>query len=99
MNQFKIPRCLTPQDFAGSTNVELHHFSDASDLGYGVVSYARVLDVEGRVHCNLLMSRSRVNPVKKMTVPRLELTASTVAVRINSIIQEHLGIELHYDLV
>ena len=32
-----------------------------------------------------------------MTVPCLELTASTVAVRLNSMIQQHLGVYLLLD--
>ena len=74
-----------------STGVELHHFVDVSDVGYGVVSYARYIDIVGSANSSLLMSRARVNPVKKITVPRLELTASTVAVRLDNMIQEHFG--------
>ena len=36
------------------------------------------------------MSRARVNPLKKITVPRLELTAATLAVRLNATIQIYL---------
>ena len=34
-----VPRCLKPILFGETTNVQLHHFSDASEYGYGVTSY------------------------------------------------------------
>ena len=56
------------------------HFSDASFDGYGVVSYLRLEDVNDGVHCSLVMAKSRVAPIKpNITIPRLELTAATVA--------------------
>ena len=91
LNQFLIPRCLHSYDLSEVIIVDLHHFADASDIGYGVVSYARFVYADGHISCCLLMSRARVNPGKKVTVPRLELTASTVAVRLNKMIQEPLG--------
>ncbi|XP_006815917.1 uncharacterized protein LOC102804413, partial [Saccoglossus kowalevskii] len=77
-----IPRCYKPTGFSQIQTVELHNFSDASLGGYGVASYLRLIDTNGTIHCSLLMGKSRVAPLKAMTVPRLELTAATVAVKI-----------------
>ncbi|CAG2214432.1 unnamed protein product [Mytilus edulis] len=42
--QLGIQRCVKPKDFGNITVCELHHFSDASTLGYGLCSYLRLID-------------------------------------------------------
>ena len=74
---------------------ELHHFSDASSKGYGECSYLRLVSKTGQVHCSLLMAKSRVSPLKAISIPRLELTAATVSVKVSSLLQK----ELEYPLV
>ena len=63
--------------------MELHHFADASIEGYGTASYLRLEDSDEKVHCSLVMGKSRVAPLKTVTVPRLELTAATLAVKVD----------------
>ena len=42
----------------------LHHFSDASEEGYGQSTYLRLLNVSVKIHCCFLMGKSRVTPKK-----------------------------------
>ena len=74
-----IPRCIKPPDFNVSA-VEFHHFADASTSGYGVCSYTRLTNSNGSVSVALVFAKSRVSPIKPITVPRLELTAAVLAV-------------------
>ena len=67
--------------------------SDASQVGYGRCSYLRLVDKNGRIHCSLVMGKARVAPLKTVTIPRLELTAATVSVKVASMLKE----ELDYD--
>jgi len=46
------------------TMVELHGFSDASELAYGACLYIRSIDVHGKITTKLLSSKSRVSPSK-----------------------------------
>ena len=76
-----VPRCFKTQNFGIVANMQLHHFADASNVGYGCTSYIRYLNVHGKISCSLILSRSRVAPLKRMTIPRMELTAAVVVVR------------------
>ncbi|KER30449.1 hypothetical protein T265_13163, partial [Opisthorchis viverrini] len=59
----------------------LHIFSDASEVGYGAVAYLRCESLR-QVDCSLLMGKARVAPLKSVTIPRLELQAAVLAVRL-----------------
>jgi len=58
------------------TKVELHWFSDASELAYGACFYIRSIDVHGKITTKLLCSKSRVAPLKRLSLSRLELCAA-----------------------
>ncbi|XP_039475082.1 uncharacterized protein LOC120442538 [Oreochromis aureus] len=89
----KIDRCYVPRDFQTVQKYELHHFSDASVSGYGVCTYLRAVSEAGQVHCSLVFAKSRVAPTKVATVPRLELSAAVVAVRISDMLKAELELE------
>ncbi len=80
LQNIDIKRCVKPSDFVVQ-KAEFHHFCDASFLGYGVCSYLRLISTEGDVHVSLVLGKSRVTPIKPITVPRLELTSAVVAVK------------------
>ena len=93
LRHLHVDRCLKPAQFGYLTNVELHHFSDASSLGYGQCSYIRSTDDNGKVHVAFLMGKSRVAPLREVTIPRLELTAAVVSVRISTLLSRELEYE------
>jgi len=88
-----VPRCYRPQSFRPVTT-ELHHFSDASELGYGAVSYLRFTDKTGNIHCSIVVGKSRLAPLKTISIPRLELSAAVVAVRLNTMVREQLTLPI-----
>ncbi|XP_028327214.1 uncharacterized protein LOC114478373 [Gouania willdenowi] len=89
----KINRCYLPKDFQAVQKLQLHHFSDASVAGYGVCTYLRAISESGQIHCSLVFAKSRVAPTKVTTVPRLELSAAVVAVRISDMLKAELEME------
>ncbi|KAK0154145.1 hypothetical protein N1851_003769 [Merluccius polli] len=91
--EFKIDRCIKPKDFSNPVTAQLHHFSDASEVGYGTVSYLR-LEKNSKVHVAFMMGKARVVPLKQTTIPRLELTAAVLAVRVDSMLQKELQLKL-----
>jgi len=73
LNSLKIDRQATCKDLI---RVELHGFSDASQDAYGACIYLRTVDCNHKVHVHLLSSKSRVAPLKIISIPRLELCAA-----------------------
>lgn len=69
---------------------ELHTFSDASSYAYGCCSYLRIVDDSQHSNVSLIMSKSRVGPQKAVTIPRLELQAATLSVRLAEFLQREL---------
>ena len=90
IEQFKAPRCIKPDGFGEIVKAELHHFSDASQKAYGAVSYLRLFNSEGRIHCSLVISKSHLAPLKQLTIPQLELQAATVSTRLDVSIRREL---------
>ena len=67
-----IPRCYYPKNVEVA-NIELHGFSDASEDTYAAAVYIRVQDKSGTVHTSLVIAKTKVAPIKRLTIPRLEL--------------------------
>ena len=57
----------------GESTITLHGFCDASQDAYGACVYIRNQSHDGSISVNLLMSKSRVAPMRTTTIPRLEL--------------------------
>ncbi|GFT41440.1 uncharacterized protein NPIL_70861, partial [Nephila pilipes] len=73
-------RCFSPV-ISGQQNLSIHTFCDASQFAYAAAVFVRI-EYSGVVHVNLLAAKSRVAPVKTVTIPRLELLAATVGARL-----------------
>ena len=67
-----ISRCYYPKDIK-VTSTQLHGFSDASERAYSGVVYIRIEDPTGDAYTSLVISKTRVAPIKRQTIPRLEL--------------------------
>ena len=77
-----IKRCIEPEGFRIIKEASLHHFSDASEEGYEQSTYLRLINVSGKIDCCLLMGKSSVTPKKYLTIPRQELVAPVLSVKI-----------------
>lgn len=79
--------------FTDGSNMELHCFADASELAYAAVVYAKVF--EGRsVSVNILASKTRVAPLKKVSLPRLELCAAVLVVQLINSVSNALKVKI-----
>ena len=94
LQTLSISCCYKPADFGPVVKAELHHFSDASFKGYSQCSYLRMTDTAGKIHCSFVTGKARLTPLKKITVPRLELTAAVVSVRVSEQLRRELEVEV-----
>ena len=92
LESLRVQRCYKPENFGTIVRIELHHFSDASTTGYSQCSYIRFINESGDIHCAFVIGKSRVVPLKVQTIPRLELTAALISVRMSAFLQQELDL-------
>ncbi|GFU45794.1 integrase catalytic domain-containing protein [Nephila pilipes] len=78
LKDIRIPRWI---GFSETSDVTIHVFCDASERAYGACLYARHT-VNNFTEVNLICSRSKLAPVKKIILPRLELLAALIGTRL-----------------
>ena len=93
LKDLKFSRCYKPGHFGDAVDISLHMFGDGCNIGYGAAGYIKQVNKKGEVSVSLVMGKSRVSPLKMITIPRLELTASTVAVKLGALIKDELKIK------
>lgn len=73
INRIEVPRRVV---FTESMQIEVHGFCDASEKAYGACIYLRCVFNSGRIISNLVCGKSRVAPIKQVSLPRLELCSA-----------------------
>ncbi|XP_049276612.1 uncharacterized protein LOC125760492 [Anopheles funestus] len=76
-----------------NSEIQFHIFADASEVAYGACIYARCEDQQAQVRVTLLASKSRVAPLKRVTLPRLELCAAVLAVHLHHRVRRAMKID------
>lgn len=71
--------------------VELHGFADASERGYAAAVYLRSSSGT-TVSINPLAAKSKVAPVKSVTLPRLELCAAAALTNLTCHVRDTLSL-------
>ena len=88
-----LSRCYFPHSFQ-LKSVQLHGFSDASENAYSGVVYLRMVDSFNHIHISLVMSKTKVSPIKRLSIPRLELCGAQVLSRLLNHIKGILQVPL-----
>lgn len=78
---------LTP-----SASIEVHGFSDASQLAMAAVVFLKVTNKAGECTSSIVCAKSQVAPLKPTTIPRLELNAAVLLTKLVSYVKRTLEI-------
>ncbi|XP_071033032.1 uncharacterized protein [Parasteatoda tepidariorum] len=70
LKNLAIPRYVFREE-----SIVIHGFADASLMAYGAAIYVQSIPTDGIPTARLLCSKSRVAPLKSLTIPRLELSS------------------------
>lgn len=87
LSNVKVPRWIGAFDH---TKIELHGFADASESAYCAVIYYRIKQPNNSVRCGILASRTKVAPIKTISIPRLELSGALLLSRLSTTVQTAL---------
>lgn len=83
LNKIVIPRKIICDKQI--VNIQIHGFADASIKAYGASLYLRCTDISGGHTVRLILcAKSKVAPLKTISLPRLELCAAVILARMQS---------------
>ncbi|GFV34791.1 integrase catalytic domain-containing protein [Trichonephila clavipes] len=83
LQNLMIPRYYySPTNLINRNDLQLHIFSDASPKSFGAVAYLRYKIFDSKFNTTFVISKSRVAPIKKITLTRLELMGAVIAARL-----------------
>ncbi|XP_062704253.1 uncharacterized protein LOC109622039 [Aedes albopictus] len=86
LETIRIPRFVTHN----RGKLQLHGFSDSSEQAYAAVVYSRCIDDEGNITVVLVAAKSRVAPIKQVSLPRLELNGALLLTELMKKVSEAL---------
>ncbi|XP_043199886.1 uncharacterized protein LOC122369305 [Amphibalanus amphitrite] len=90
-----LPDIATPRYFKGAgshetARRELHVFCDASENSFAAVAYIRAVVNGGSAYSSFIMARTRLAPLKQLTIVRLELQAAVLGARLADTIKRQI---------
>ena len=86
LEEIDVPRCYFSRLDTKGVKLQLHHFCDAFEAGYGTASYLRIEYADGFTECAFVIGKSRNAPKKTVSIPRLELQGALLAARMDSLL-------------
>ena len=90
LRQWCIPRNYTGKGWCDIDHIELLGFGDASPKGYGACIYLKATMNDGTCVCSLVIAKSRVAPLKELSLPRLELLGSLLCAKLLIFVRDAL---------
>ena len=97
LSEVHVPRCyFSKHTSTNSMEIQIHGFSDASEAAYAVAVYLRISDDFVGVQTSLVMSKTKVAPIKKLTIPRLELCGAYLLAQLLHHVRQVLKIPLSH---
>lgn len=82
---FQLPRRIICDNILAC---DLHGFCDSSSRGFASVVYFRVLSPDNYIKTFLICAKSKVAPLKRISIPRLELCAAVLLADLMSFVMK-----------
>ena len=89
--QLRLPRCFLQVKTAVKEK-SVHIFADASEQAYGAVAYLRVVYEDNTTSVSFVAAKTRVTPLRAVSIPRLELLAAHLGLQLSQKIATSLQI-------
>ncbi|XP_058810950.1 uncharacterized protein LOC131675821 [Topomyia yanbarensis] len=91
----QIPRCYMMNfNPSAELSTQLHIFVDASEEACSSVAYLRFVLPENTISCAIVSAKTKVAPLKPLSIPRLELQAAILGARLARFIEENHNIKI-----
>jgi len=90
ISKIRIPRCYFQFNCTAS-NVQVHGFCDTSSQAYAAVFYLCSSYPDGHVDVRLIASKTKVAPLKRPTIPRLELLGELLLSRFADVVLKSIN--------
>ena len=87
LSSISVPRWL---GLSKNSKVEIHGFSAACQVAMAAVVFLRVTDTDSDTRITFVCFKTRVSPLKKFTIPRLELSAAVLLAKLTKYVQDHI---------
>jgi hypothetical protein len=91
LNNVAISRCVI--SVKNPISVQLVGFADASTAAYGACLFIRAINHNAEISVHLLCAKSRIAPLKTVSIPRLELCAAVLLAQLANKITKTIKIE------
>ena len=83
LEKIRVLRCLRDASNHAPNNSTLHVFVDASEKAYGTVAYLSTECDNGQKCVRFVASKSHVAPLISLSIPRLEIMAAVLGLRLS----------------
>ncbi|XP_045474900.1 uncharacterized protein LOC123680828 [Harmonia axyridis] len=91
INKVKMPRQVIS---ATAKRIQIHGYCDASEQAYGACIYARSTHSTGNHLVRLICAKSKVSPLKCISLPKLELCGALLLARLVSSVVKALDMNI-----
>ncbi|XP_062713565.1 uncharacterized protein LOC134290436 [Aedes albopictus] len=93
LSEVRVPRCFFAIGSTTPKDAQIHVFVDASENAYACVAYIRS-SCSGIPRCTIMAAKTKVAPLKPISIPRLELQAALIGTRLLDSICKSLTIPI-----
>lgn len=94
IEKIKINRWMDTFHTHSKFKYELHRFADSTEEAYAATTYLRVMKGDGSFSVHLVAAKTKVAPIKRIALPRLELCAAHLLVKLVNSIRTALKLSL-----